>query len=60
MIKINPIFVILVIAFAVLIWFLLAFLYPVIGKIFYRIWKGAVDEINKNDDEEREEKKDER
>lgn len=51
MINLNPIFVVIVIAIAVLIWFLLAFLYPVVGKIFFRIWKDAVDEINKNDDE---------
>lgn len=41
----NPIFWIVVILFCVLIWFLLAFLFKPIGKIFYRIWKDAIDEM---------------
>lgn len=54
----NPTFVILVILLAIIIWFLLSFAFRPIGRIFYQIWKDAVDEINKND--ESEEKKDER
>lgn len=54
----NPVFVLLVILAAVAVWFLLSFAFRPIGKFFYRIWKDAVDEINKND--ESEEKKDER
>lgn len=54
----NPTFVILVILAAIAIWFLLSFAFRPIGRLFYRIWKDAVDEINKND--ESEEKKNER
>lgn len=54
----NPVFVFLVILVAVAIWFLLSFAFRPIGRFFYRIWKDAVDEINRS--EESEEKKDER
>lgn len=54
----NPIFVLLVILVAIATWFLLSFAFRPIGKLFYRIWKDAIDEINKNN--ESEEKKDER
>lgn len=54
----NPAFVFLVILAAVAVWFLLSFAFRPIGRFFYRIWKDAVDEINKND--ENEEKEDER
>lgn len=54
----NPVFVLLVILGATLLWFLLSFAFRPIGRFFYRIWKNAVDEINKND--ESEEKEDER
>lgn len=54
----NSAFVLLVILAAVAMWFLLSFAFRPIGKFFYRIWKDAVDEINKND--ESEEKEDER
>lgn len=54
----NPVFVFLVILAAVVTWFLLSSAFRPIGRLFYRIWKNAVDEINKND--ESEEKKDER
>lgn len=54
----NPVFVFLVILAAVAVWFLLSFVFYPLGRFIYRIWKDAVDEINRND--EREEKKDER
>lgn len=54
----NPVFVLLVVLAAAAVWFLLSFAFRPIGRFFYRIWKDAVDEINKND--ESEEKKDER
>ena len=56
--RMNPAFIILVFLGAVVLWFLLSFAFRPIGKFIYRIWKDAVDEINKND--ESEEKKDER
>lgn len=54
----NLVFIFLVILAAVAVWFLLSFAFRPIGRFFYRIWKDAVDEMNKND--ESEEKKDER
>lgn len=52
----NPVFILLVIAAVVAAWFLLSFAFRPIGRFIYRIWKDAVDEINKDD--ESEEKKD--
>lgn len=48
----NPVFVLLVILAAVVVWFLLSFAFKPIGRFFYRIWKDAVGEINKNDESE--------
>lgn len=53
----NPVFVFLVILAAVAVWFLLSFVFYPLGRFIYRIWKDAVDEINR---EESEEKEDER
>lgn len=52
----NPVFVFLVIGGAVLLWFLLSAVFCPLGKIIYRIWKDAVDEMNNK--EEKKEKKD--
>ncbi len=41
-------FWVLVALFLILLWFLLAFLYKPVGRVFYRIWKEANDEINNN------------
>lgn len=46
----NPVFI--VIGVAVAAWFLLSFAFRPVGKFIYRIWKDAVDEINKNDESE--------
>lgn len=54
----NPAFIILIILGAVAVWFLLSFVFYPLGKLIYRIWKDAVDEINRKD--ESEEKKSER
>lgn len=54
----NPAFIILILLGAVVLWFLLSFVFYLLGKIVHRIWKDAVDEINRED--EGEEKKDER
>lgn len=48
----NPVFIFLVIAAGVAVWFLLSFAFRPIGRFVYRIWKDAVDEINKNDESE--------
>lgn len=53
----NPIFVFLVVIGVVILWFLLAFAFRPLGKIVRKIWMDAVNEINKEDVEEREEKK---
>lgn len=50
----NPVFVFLIFLAAIAVWFLLSFAFRPIGRFFYRIWKDAVDAINKKD--EREEK----
>lgn len=50
----NPVFVFLVILIAVLLWFLLSFAFFPLGKILYRVWKDAIDEMNKKDEKEKE------
>ena len=52
----NPAFVILVILGAVLLWFLLSFVFFPLGKVVYRLWKDAVDEMNREDEKEKEKK----
>lgn len=46
----NPIFILLVVLIAILLWFLMSFAFKPLGKLFYRLWKDAVDEMR--DDEE--------
>lgn len=48
----NPVFIFLVIVAAVVLWFLLSFLYEPIGKLFYRIWMNATDDVNNEDKED--------
>lgn len=48
----NPAFFILVALGAVALWFLLSFVFYPLGRLIYRIWKDAVDEINRNDESE--------
>lgn len=50
----NPAFIVLIILGALAIWFLASPAFAILGNIICKIWKGAVDEINEND--EREEK----
>lgn len=50
----NPVFIILVLLAAVALWFLLSFLFRPLGSLILRIWQDAVDEISKNEDEEKE------
>lgn len=47
----NPVLIILVLLLAVVLWFLLSFLFYPLGKIVNRIFKDAVDEINREDKE---------
>ena len=52
----NPALLILVILVLIILWFLLSFLYKPLGKLVHSIWKDAVDIINENDEENKEEK----
>lgn len=47
----NIVFYVLIIAFAVFLWFILAFLFQPIGKIFYRLWDDVQKEM-KNEKED--------
>ncbi len=51
----NPAFIILVLLGAVALWFLLSFVFYPLGRLIYRIWKDAVDEINKEESEDKKE-----
>lgn len=48
----NPVFMLLVILIAILLWFLMSFAFKPLGKLFYRLWKDAVDEMKDNEDGE--------
>jgi len=41
----NPIFIFLVVVATVILWFLLSFVFFPLGKLVYRIWKDAMDNI---------------
>ena len=51
----NPVFFILVLLAAVLVWFLLSFVFFPVGKLAYRLYKDAIDEINRKDEDKRDE-----
>jgi hypothetical protein len=51
----NPALIILVLIAAVVLWFLLSFVFYPLGKLVYRIYKDAVDEINRKDEDKRDE-----
>ena len=50
----NPVLVFLIFVVAILIWFLLSFAFFPIGRFVHRIWKDAIDEMNKEDKKEKE------
>lgn len=50
----NPIFWLLVIAALILLWFLLSFAFEGIGSIAAKLFKDAMDEINKDETKENE------
>lgn len=52
----NPVFLILVFLGAVLLWFLLSFVFFPLGKLIYRLWEDAVDEMNREDKKVKENK----
>ena len=50
-----PVFYILIFIAAVLLWFLLAFMFKPMGKLGHRIWQDAVDAINEEENETKKE-----
>lgn len=50
----NPVFVFLVLLTASVLWFLLSFVFYPLGKFVYRIVMDAIDEMNREDKEEKE------
>ena len=52
----NPVLLFLIVLGMVIFWFLLSFIFYPLGKFIYRIYKDAVDEINRT--ENKNEKKD--
>ena len=45
----NPVFIFLVILGAIVLWFLLSFVFYPLGKFIYRIGKDAMDEMNREE-----------
>ena len=45
----NPVFIFLVVICTFLVWILGSFLYVKFGGLVYRIWKEALDEMNKGE-----------
>lgn len=43
----NPAFIILVLIALLVLWFLLSFAFPLVGKLVYKIVKDALDIMNK-------------
>lgn len=48
----NPVLIFLILLATFVLWFLLSFVFYPLGKLVYRIFKDAVDEINRKDEEE--------
>lgn len=53
----NPAFIILVILGAILLWFLLSFVFIPLGKLVYKVVKDAIDIMNKDENKEEKETK---
>ena len=52
----NPALIILVLIMTVVLWFLLSFVFYPLGKMVYRIYKDAIDEMNRKDEDQKDEK----
>lgn len=52
----NPALILLILIGAVVLWFLLSFAFYPLGRLIYRIWKDACDEMNREDKNNKEEK----
>lgn len=46
----NPVFIFIVILLAALLWFLLSFMFKPIGKLFYRLWEDAKENMTDESD----------
>lgn len=44
----NPVFIFLVILAAFILWFLLSFIFPIIGRFMLTIWNKTKENIKKN------------
>ena len=53
----NPVLIILIVLGAIVVWFCGAFIFFPLGKVLYKFWKDAMDEIHKEDPNEKEETK---
>ncbi len=53
----NPVFIILVILGAILLWFLLSFVFIPLGKLVYKVVKDAIDIMNKDENKKEKETK---
>lgn len=53
----NPALLLIVIILAIVLWFLLSFVFIPLGKFLYRIYKDTLDIMNKEFNEEKESKK---
>lgn len=49
----NPALLIILLIVLVVLWFLLSFLFRPMGKLTYRIYKDAVDEMNETENNEK-------
>lgn len=54
----NPALILLVILGLIVLWFLLSFTFVPIGKLIYKIYRNAVDKLNKEDINNKENKED--
>lgn len=53
----NPVFIILVLFGAVILWFLLSFAFIPLGKLIYKVFKDAIDIMNKEENKTEKEQK---
>lgn len=49
----NPVFIFLVVVAAIILWFLLSFVFFPLGKLVYRIWKDAMNNIKGKEEGEK-------
>ena len=52
----NPVLIAIIFVILFILWFLLSFIFYPLGKFIYRVFKDAMDNINKTDDKIRKER----